>query len=696
MSTPTTPSSPSSTSVDAEAVENIHSEHVPQYPAPSKLKQELRICIEEIRRSEQDPVKVYSQIAKIRDCYYNKKTQHYRREIGDLLADCGYASCSYQMLKQLAMRGFFPGGVEKVTNPFLWRTTRFVLDNVWNYSDASPDFAKDLARGKILEVTNAILERYQQKNPDKKSNQYHLLKAALCIMNNLARRPENKHVFKEHKSEKNVFEFKFSHDNFLKVLALTTLAFIVDAKQAQKLTEDNETIQTIVHWMNLAIEKDDFHRLKEGFTAAELAYALDKLAIDGNAEKIIEAKALKCFYRMLCSADEDQQINAAKCVWTLSFNVEARKSIKGYKELVSTLQRMSKEETNKELLQNLNGALWVLFEKGDEIPSTVDQPKHLFISYCWNEKETVRRIWQRLREAGYKVWIDIERMSGDILEAMASAVESSSVVIMCISEGYKQSQCCRTEAGYTYKRKKGFIPLLMQAPYNADGWLGALLSTTLYFDFSSDSEVAFDDSFRNLLRELNNKGVTINTGDSVDMPPDSGDLLTYPRPAPRKNLSLSNSDLAALSISDIDPDVQAFADSLPLAPTSQLDRSPQLHIRRLTTPIQAELSPTAALSPTTSTTTVASSSQSLLSVPRIGGPPESVTRMKKSDVRDWLKENDLEDSIRLLKHVDGKLLWQLKCMKEDAPQFFYQFLQNQLEFPPISLLKFRQALENLK
>ena len=41
------------------------------------------------------------------------------------------------------------------------------------------------------------------------------------------------------------------------------------------------------------------------------------------------------------------------------------------------------------------------------------------------------------------MWIDVERMGGSTLSAMAEAVENAAVVLICMSEKYKQSPNCR-------------------------------------------------------------------------------------------------------------------------------------------------------------------------------------------------------------------------------------------------------------
>ena len=77
-------------------------------------------------------------------------------------------------------------------------------------------------------------------------------------------------------------------------------------------------------------------------------------------------------------------------------------------------------------------------------------------------------------------------MSGSTMEAMSQAVDNSFCVLLCVCEKYKLSENCQLEAKYAAKRKKPFIPLIMQAGYgNVDGWLGFLISDKLFIDFTS-------------------------------------------------------------------------------------------------------------------------------------------------------------------------------------------------------------------
>lgn len=134
------------------------------------------------------------------------------------------------------------------------------------------------------------------------------------------------------------------------------------------------------------------------------------------------------------------------------------------------------------------------------------------ISYQWDSQPVMLKVKDRLKDAGYKVWMDVEHMSGSTLEAMALAVEKAAVVLIGMTQKYKDSPACRSEAEYTYKLRKSFIPLRLQHRYIPDGWLGMLIGTRLYFDISSDDKI--DQQMNNLMKELGSRG-KIGT-DSID------------------------------------------------------------------------------------------------------------------------------------------------------------------------------------
>ena len=74
----------------------------------------------------------------------------------------------------------------------------------------------------------------------------------------------------------------------------------------------------------------------------------------------------------------------------------------------------------------------------------LDSEEHIMISYQWDCQKTMLRVKRQLESKGLRVWMDVDKMKGDILEAMGRAVERSSVILMAISRKYQTSSNCRT------------------------------------------------------------------------------------------------------------------------------------------------------------------------------------------------------------------------------------------------------------
>ena len=66
------------------------------------------------------------------------------------------------------------------------------------------------------------------------------------------------------------------------------------------------------------------------------------------------------------------------------------------------------------------------------------------ISYQWDVQKSMIQLKTQLQAQGYKVWMDIDEMGGSTLESMARAVENASVVLVCVSQKYKESPNCRS------------------------------------------------------------------------------------------------------------------------------------------------------------------------------------------------------------------------------------------------------------
>eukprot|EP00026_Physarum_polycephalum_P018985 Phypoly_transcript_20798.p1 GENE.Phypoly_transcript_20798~~Phypoly_transcript_20798.p1 ORF type:complete len:192 (+),score=29.60 Phypoly_transcript_20798:42-578(+) len=73
-----------------------------------------------------------------------------------------------------------------------------------------------------------------------------------------------------------------------------------------------------------------------------------------------------------------------------------------------------------------------------------------------------------------------------------------------MSQQYKDSPNCRLEGEYCVNRRVDYIPIMMQAQYHPDGWLGIALGSKLYHDFSSDHD--WDVKINTLAKEIGERG----------------------------------------------------------------------------------------------------------------------------------------------------------------------------------------------
>jgi hypothetical protein len=140
------------------------------------------------------------------------------------------------------------------------------------------------------------------------------------------------------------------------------------------------------------------------------------------------------------------------------------------------------------------------------------------------------RLKELLRKRGLKVWLDLEQMGGSTLEAMANAIDHSSVILVCFSQKYKESSNCRMESEYTLQQRKPLIPLKFQEQYSPDGWLGMAIGSKLWFDFSKME--LFDKSAEGLVKELERKGINIlgSASSLALLGSSSGNLLSAASP----------------------------------------------------------------------------------------------------------------------------------------------------------------------
>ncbi|KAH9261153.1 hypothetical protein BASA81_000857 [Batrachochytrium salamandrivorans] len=135
-------------------------------------------------------------------------------------------------------------------------------------------------------------------------------------------------------------------------------------------------------------------------------------------------------------------------------------------------------------------------------PATSSKPT-IMISYNWKHQAQARLIHSLLESQGYPVWRDEVRMKGNIMDAMASAVSESSIVLVLVSPFYKDSINCKLECLFAHSNKRKLIPVMVEFGYKLGlDWLGLLFAGILYYDVSQfgNDEAQMEPVIRNLLR----------------------------------------------------------------------------------------------------------------------------------------------------------------------------------------------------
>ena len=189
-------------------------------------------------------------------------------------------------------------------------------------------------------------------------------------------------------------------------------------------------------------------------------------------------------------------------LWTLSFNDSIQQQLHSQSEFIAKLSHHADHSDDKQMQKVASGILWNLLIHHDPHPTDSIKKKEKFdimISYSHKDKLLCRQLYDELVKKGFHVWIDFDQMHGNVMDAMAQAIEQSQMIIICMSEDYRRSNFCRAEAHYAFQRQLKLVPVLLQKHYKPDGWLLFLIGQLLYVDFIKHE---FPKAMEMLLKEL--------------------------------------------------------------------------------------------------------------------------------------------------------------------------------------------------
>ena len=411
-----------------------------------------------------------------------------------------------------------------------------VLATMQNFADFHDGFCSASAKAGVVPMCLENIIRLDKENEnwqngDEESEPLQLIDTCLGILHNISRRLRDRDLFAN--SDKTLLYFAKVNKTGIATTALLCLGYLVNEETNHLISADENLLRFIVTMLNEACQSED--RRYDGYSAKELAEGLSHLAINDNNKKILGNNgAIRVLTSILqTSNDDEERASAARALWMLAFDDSNKDVIRQEEGALDTLRALH-HSGDPEVQKAAAGALWEI--EGKKARNNTEKSKeaignHVMISYQWDAQEVLVEVKNKLQASGYRVWMDLEQMGGSTLEAMAKAVEDAAVVLVCVSQRYKESPNCRSEAEYAYQLRKDIIPLMMQRNYQADGWLGMLVGTKLWIGFQNKQIV--DSAVGKLIRELGGRG---KDGDATDGPPEEvirpseTNVVTAPRP----------------------------------------------------------------------------------------------------------------------------------------------------------------------
>ncbi|CAF0785530.1 unnamed protein product, partial [Didymodactylos carnosus] len=350
-----------------------------------------------------------------------------------------------------------------------------------------------------------------------------VIRSILSIMYNISTLDDNYRVHFNVDIISQLFKYLVKCDyGQLRIISCLLFSNIATQKQLENESEllSQYIIEQLLVFIRNASKNDDHHLYDHTISLLSLVQCLKKICVyDIIKLKIEELRGIELLFKIIRVNDvhhstdnvhyiqEELEI-ILECIWFLAFNDKCATKIYSNDIYFSSLVQIAELNPNEHIVSKARGTLWQLtqtLEFNEQKQPLAKQKKiiqpsqHIMISYNHDTKDVCMKICNQLRKNGYTVWIDTENMHGSTLECMALAIEQAFVILLCITEKYKQSPNCQCEAEYAYRLKKPFVPILMQKKYKPDGWLGILVGTRLYIDFNKND---FQTNYEKLLNEI--------------------------------------------------------------------------------------------------------------------------------------------------------------------------------------------------
>ena len=290
------------------------------------------------------------------------------------------------------------------------------------------------------------------------------------------------------------------------------LASILTEEDIKTLINPSKTANVFLRFLTNLIDDSSmiprFHNLLRSLKSkfwrfdlfgGEFFVSLVLIQHDQIKEELTKQDVLPLLLRCATESKFDPihvRLAALEIVLALTFNTEAARRLKENASFITHLKTLTSSSTEQRLQRVAESLLWKL-EKEEtamaQSEAVTTKKYHIMLSYSHSDRELCYRIHDWLVKDQFRVWIDRDQMHGQTMVAMANAIENSEFVFICMSETYKQSAYCQSEAHYAFERRCHLLPVIMKSSYRPDGWLGILASGKIYVDFPKlGFEVAYE------------------------------------------------------------------------------------------------------------------------------------------------------------------------------------------------------------
>ncbi|KAK3749690.1 hypothetical protein QZH41_014968, partial [Actinostola sp. cb2023] len=112
----------------------------------------------------------------------------------------------------------------------------------------------------------------------------------------------------------------------------------------------------------------------------------------------------------------------------------------------------------------------------------IEQKFDIMLSYQWDIQNFVRDLYMELDMKTFKTWMDVwGGMQGNINEAMATAVENSTLMISLLTEKYQKSVNCNLELQYAKQQQMPILFIEVEPGLQLEDWIQKLADKSLVY-----------------------------------------------------------------------------------------------------------------------------------------------------------------------------------------------------------------------